>query len=110
VDTQVDNIYSILKAAAVFLMMVGTLACNIEDNLIIRLGLEFSYGIVFLIALAVTFLVYDRDILIIAVITFLSLDANMPAEFVFNFGLDRDLFAGLATALIIAPAIHWALR
>lgn len=97
------------KAAAVFLIMFGTLACNVDDNLIARLGFQFSYGMVFLISLSVTFLVYNRDVLIIAVIFFLSLDANMPAEFLFNFGLDRDLFAGLATALIIAPAIDWVL-
>ena len=90
-------------------MMFGTRACNIDDSLIARLGLEFSYGIVFVIAVATTVFVFNRDVLIIAVICFLSLNANMPAEFVFNFGLDRDLFAGLAMAMIIAPAINWTL-
>jgi len=89
--------------------MFGTLVCNLDDNLIVRLGLPFGYGIVFFITVAVTFLVYDRDILIIAVIFFLSLNANMPAGFMLNFGVDRDLFAGLATALILAPAINWVL-
>ena len=104
-----SNIQTTIKSAAVFFMMFGTLACNIDDNLISRLGLEFSYGIVFVVAIATAALLCNRDVLIIAIIFFLSLNANMPAEFLLNFGMDRDLFAGVAMALILAPAINWAL-
>lgn len=89
--------------------MMVTLTCNIGDNIIVRLGFEFSYGVVALVAFAITLLIFHRDLVLISVILFLSLAANMPAEFLLNFGVDRDLFAGMALAVVLAPSINWVI-
>lgn len=74
-----------------------------DDNLLARLGIEPSYGYVLGMALLFSVLLSERNAFIVAAVVFFSLNANMPMEFSLNFGLDRDIYAGLMMAILLQP-------
>jgi len=84
-------------------MFLMTIAVNIEDNVLARLGFEKNYLIMALVATVVTGLIIHRHLFLIVLVLFLSVGANMPADFMLNFGLDRDYFVGALGAVIITP-------
>jgi len=94
---------TLIRGAIVFLILAVTLGTNLEDNMIARLGLTANYGYVFIVALIGASLIAGRDALIIAVVILFSLNANMPTDFVLNFGFDRDYYAGLMVAIVFMP-------
>ncbi|MDZ7685846.1 MAG: hypothetical protein U5O39_13270 [Gammaproteobacteria bacterium] len=88
----------------VFLLFLATLALNVGDNLIARIGFESNYGLILLLSILFTVTVLaGRNIYIIGAAVILCLVANMPAEFSLNFGVDRDYYAGLMLALLMQP-------
>lgn len=97
------------KGVLLFLMIVISMAVNLDDNLIARFGLSMNYGLVFLAALAIALLAADQKLPVILVIGIFSLIANMPDSFILNFGLDRDIFFGLMASLVLAPLFAWFL-
>jgi|TARA_B100001964_G_C14218798_1_gene594199 hypothetical protein len=58
-----------------------------------------------LVAMVMTGLIMHRDLALVVLILFLSIGANMPAEFMLNFGIDRDIFTGILGAIILLPLI-----
>lgn len=94
---------TLMRCAIIFLVLAVTLATNLEDNVIARLGITANYGYAIGAALIGTALIAGRDKLIIAVIVVFSLNANMPTDFVLNFGFDRDYYAGLMVAIVAVP-------
>ena len=97
------NLMTFGKGALIFLAMIVTLSVNADDGIISRLGIEFTIGLVASTSLLVSLLLIHQKTLIVASVITLSLVANMPLEFVLNFGLDRDLFLGIAAAMICLP-------
>ena len=93
------------KGNLIFVLMFATLAVNADDGIIARLGLEFDYGLVTVVSLLVAVLLIGQTALIVSLVMSLSLVANMPTEFALNFGMDRDMYLGVATAVVFAPII-----
>ena len=94
---------TLIRCFVVFLILAVTLGTNVEDNIIARLGLTANYGSVVGAALIGTALIANRNIFIIAAIVIFSLNANMPTDFIMNFGFDRDFYAGLMLAIVFQP-------
>ncbi len=89
----------------VFLMFAVTLAMNLDDNLLARLGVGENFALVMVLSALITMIMAGRNIYIIAIAVLLCLLANMPVDFSLNFGVDRDYYAGVMLALIIQPLI-----
>jgi|TARA_B100000315_G_scaffold111949_2_gene102648 hypothetical protein len=98
------------KGTAIFVLTFITLTINANDGIISRLGLEFGYGLIALVSLSVSTLLIGQRTVVISMVIAMSLLANMPKEFVLNFGLDRDLYMGIATAIILAPVVSRAMH
>lgn len=96
---------TLLRCAIIFLVLATTFSANMADNLIARLGIEQSYGYVLGLALMFSLMLTERNAFIIAAVVLLSLNANMPAEFSLNMGLDRDFYAGIMLALLLQPVM-----
>ena len=95
----------LMKSILIFVVFLLSIAVNIEDNVVARLGFEANYLMMALIAVVVAgLLTYKRVMLIVLVIS-LSVAANMPEDFMLNFGVDRDLLLGVLVAIVIVPSI-----
>jgi len=91
------------RSMMVFLLFLATLALNVDDNLIARIGFESNYALVLVLSILFTMILAGRNIYIVAAAVVLCLVANMPADFSLNFGVDRDYYAGLMLALLMQP-------
>jgi len=98
------------RSILVFVVFIAALAINLEDNFVARLGLEGNFTIVLAMAILFTFLILGRNVFVVATIVGLCLLANMPADFTLNFGVDRDLFAGMMMALLFQPFLARVLQ
>ena len=94
-----------VRIAILFLLFSVTLSMNLDDNLIARLGFSVNLGLILVLATTCTLFVARRRELIVALIVFLSLNANMPADFSLHLGYDRDLYGGLMLALLLQPLL-----
>ena len=94
-----------VRIAILFLLFSVTLSMNLDDNLIALLGFSVNLGLILVLATTCTLFVARRRELIVALIVFLSLNANMPADFSLNLGYDRDLYGGLMLALLLQPLL-----
>ena len=83
------------KSVLIFMLMAATLLLNGDDNLVARLGLEQGMMVVVCVSLLGAMLLNRQSMIVVSVVVLFSLNANMPADFALNMGLDRDLFAGL---------------
>jgi branched-subunit amino acid transport protein len=75
------------KGFLLFMMMATSLAVNLDDNLITRLGLDMNYGLVLLVALIIAILVAGQSLTTIFLVGILSFIVNLPAGFILNFGI-----------------------
>lgn len=97
------DLQNLAKSLLLFSLLAATLILNVDDNALARLGLENPYGVAAAIALLGTILLKHQSIGVITLAMLFSLNANMPADFVLNFGYDRDIFAGLMLAMMVIP-------
>jgi hypothetical protein len=86
-------------------MFFLTVAINLDDNVLARLGFERDYLVMTLVTLVVTGLIAHRRLLLIVLVLFLSIGANMPAAFMLNFGIDRDFLVGVLCAIVLLPVL-----
>ena len=89
----------------IFLLLAMTIAVNVEDNVMARLGFDQSFLRIGLIAMVVTGLIMHRKLLLIVLVLFLSVGANLPADFMLNFGIDPDIFLGALVAIVLLPVL-----
>ena len=82
-----------------------TITINLEDNMIARLSFEPTLLKITLVAVVITGLVMHRNLALVVLVLFLSIGANMPAGFMLNFGIDRDIPTGILGAIILVPFI-----
>jgi len=94
-----------MKYFLFFIVFLITVAINTEDNLLARIGLDSTLLQMTLLAIIVTGLITDGQLLLLVIVAFMSLCANMPADFMLNFGIDRDIFTGFLLAIIITPSL-----
>lgn len=96
---------SSVKSALIFFVFLLTIAINLEDNVLARLGFDANYLMMALVAVVFTGLLAHRSVLLIILVLFLSIGANMPVGFMLNFGIDRDYLTGVLVAVVIAPLL-----
>lgn len=95
----------LVRGMMVFFLFLVTMAMNIDDNLMARIGFDGNYGLIFVLATLFTVILSGRSTYIVAAAVLLCMVANMPADFSLNFGVDRDYYAGLMLALLMQPLV-----
>ena len=99
------DLQKVARGALIFLVFTLSVAVNIDDNVLARLGFEQNYLLIALAGVVFTGLLMHRHALLVILVLFFSLAANMPADFLLNFGLDRDLILGFLVAIVIIPIV-----
>jgi hypothetical protein len=98
-----------LRFIMLFMTFSTTLALNLGDNLVSRLGLTANVGFILLVASILTYRASGRRSFIVVTVVLLSLVANMSADFTLNMGVDRDYYAGFMLALALQPVLEKSL-
>ena len=88
-----------MKFVLVFVVMLMTIAVNLPEGMIARLGLDPNWLKAALAAWILTALVAHRRMALIVLVVAMSLVANLP----FNVGVDKDILLGSLVALVVTP-------
>jgi len=95
--------HGFMQGLVIFFLFMITLAVNVEDNVLARMGFNNDYLMLTLISMVAAALLVYRKIALVVAVLFLSLAANAPVEFLLNFGIDRDLITGTLVAIVVVP-------
>ncbi len=96
---------SFIKISLIFFVFLLTIAVNLEDNVLARLGFDANYLMMALVTVVFTGLLAHRSVLLIVLVLFLSVGANMPEGFMLSFGIDRDYLTGVLVAVVMLPLL-----
>ena len=100
---RLDMSKGFMQGLVIFFLFMITLAINVDDNVLARTGFNNDYLMATLVSMVVAALLVYRHLALIVLVLFLSLTANAPADFLLNFGIDRDLITGTLFAIIVVP-------
>ena len=92
-----------LQAGLVFIISFLSIAINLPDSMIARLGFDPDYLMAALVAVAITGLTLHRRMLLVVLVVFCSIAANLPAEVVHGWGLDKDYIIATLAVLVLLP-------
>jgi len=92
-----------MQAVFVFIVLFLSIAVNLPDSIIARMGFDADILMATLVAVVITGLIKHKNLLLILLVVFCSVMANMPDEVMHGWGLDRDYFFGVLVALVITP-------
>lgn len=95
----------IAKFTLFFLIIFLSLAINLPDSMITRLGMDANYLLAALISIAIAGLLVHRRMFLVILVLLCTLGANLPEDVIDHLGLDRDILFATLVALIVAPFI-----
>lgn len=88
-----------------FLIIFMTLAVNMPDSMITRLGFDQNYLLAALVAMALAGLLVHRRLFLVLLVLLCTLGANLPQDVTDYLGLDRDILFATLLALVVVPFI-----
>ncbi len=95
-----------LKLTGLFIVLFITIALNISDNFVVRLGFEPNYLLVAGVSLLIASLTMNQHILIIIVVLVLTLSTSVSEETAASFGYDRDVMLAALVAVVMLPILR----
>jgi len=100
------SLANIVKSLLICIIVAATMLVNVEDNLMARMGFINNYLLLALAVMFITLLSTGINTFVTAVIILFSMNANMPAGFGLNLGLDRDIYA-LGMVILLMTSFAW---
>ena len=97
--------YMYAKYILFFLIIFLSIATNLPDSMIARLGLDANYLLAALVAIAITGLIAHRHLLLVVLVLGCVVGANLPEDVIEYIGLDRDILFATLIALVVVPFI-----
>jgi len=95
----------IAKFILFFLISFLSIAINLPDSMIARLGLDANYLLAALASIAISGLIVHRRMLLVLLVLACTIGANLPKEVIEYIGIDRDILFATLIALIVVPFI-----
>ena len=96
------RLVTITKYLLIAMVIFMTIAINLPDNMISRLGFEPDYMLAALVAIVIAGLSVYRKLAGIVLITLMSLGANMPEGFL-PIDIDRDILTAALAVIVASP-------
>ena len=87
------------------LIIFMSIAINLPDSMIVRLGLDANYLLAALVAIVIAALSLHRSMLLVLLILACTIGANIPVSMAEYVGIDRDILFATLVALVIVPFI-----
>ena len=88
-----------------FLIIFMSIAINMPDGMITRMGFDANYLFAALAAVAITGLIVHRRIMLVVLVILSTIGANLPVGLADQLGLDRDIMLATLIALIVIPYV-----
>ncbi len=85
------------------LIIFMSIAVNMPDSMIVRLGFDANYLLAALVAVVIAALTVHRRMLLVLLLLACTIGANLPHEMADYLGLDRDILFATLIALVIVP-------
>ncbi len=82
-----------------------SIAINLPDSYIARVGIEPDYIMAALAAIVIAGLIVHRKLLLIVLVVALSIGTNMPESFMVSIGVGRDYLFATLIAIVVIPWI-----
>jgi len=95
----------IAKFLLFFLIIFLSIAINLPDSMIARLGVDANYLFAALASIVITGLIVHRRMLLVLLVLACTIGANLPENVIGYIGLDRDILFATLIALIVIPFI-----
>lgn len=97
-----------MKFLLIFLVVLMSIAINLSDSMIARIGVDPDYLLLTLLALVITGMVAHQRLALVVLVVFMCIGANLPADFAQSLGIDRDLMTAGLVAVVVTPyIIRW---
>jgi len=87
------------------LVIFMSIAINLPDSMIARLGLDANYLLAALVAMVIAALSVHRSMLLILLILACAIGANISADVAEYIGVDRDILLATLISLVVVPFI-----
>ena len=87
------------------LIIFLSIAINMPDSMIARLGFDANYLFAALAAIVIAGLSVHRSMFLVVLILTCTIGANLPESVADHIGLDRDILFATLIALVIVPFI-----
>ena len=88
-----------------FLIIFLSIAVNLPDSMITRMGFDANYLFAALAAVAITGLIVHRRMLLVILVILSTIGANLPIGIADQLGLDRDIMIATLIALVVIPYV-----
>lgn len=87
-------------------LLFASLGIVLARETLARIGLESNYLLVAAVALLFTFLLVQRNLVLVGTVLLLCVAINMPPDSLGDYALDQDVLIAALLALIILPVVH----
>ncbi len=88
-----------------FLIIFLSIAINMPDGMIARMGFDANYLFAALAAVAITGLIVHRRLFLVVLVMISTVGANLPVGITDQLGLDRDILVATLVALVVIPFV-----
>lgn len=95
-----------MKIAVYSLAIFLSIGITLAKETLARFGLESSYLLMALVALAATALLSQRSVYLTGAVVALCVVINVPSEMLGSFEVDKDILVAALIAIVILPVVH----
>lgn len=99
-----------MKLTLLFLVLFMSIAANLPDSVISRLGLEPNYLLAALTAIIIAWFTVHLEALLALLVVGLSIGANLPESLADSMNVNRDYLFATLVAIVIIPWVSRQLR
>ncbi len=94
------------KYAIFAFLLFATIGITIANETVARLGLQSNYLAVAILALGVSTLLIQRNVLLLSLVSVLCVFINLPTESTASLQIDQDFIVALLLGLTFLPLLH----
>ncbi|MBI3561717.1 MAG: hypothetical protein HY080_08385 [Gammaproteobacteria bacterium] len=92
-----------LRYALVSLVLLLSIAINLPEGMLVRLGVEPNILVVTLAAIIIAGLIAHRHLLLIVLVVGCVAGANLPVALAHQWGINRDVLLATLIGLLVMP-------
>ena len=94
-----------MRIVLVTLILFMSIAVNLPDSVIARLGFDPDYLKAALLAVIIAGLTRYHNLALMVLVVLLSIAANMPLDMARELGVDRDVFTATLVAIVLSTRV-----
>jgi len=94
-----------MKLLGLFLILFISIAANLPDSMIARVGVEANYLLAALVAVVITWMAARQNVAVLILIGVLAVGANLPEQTASQLGIERDYLLAILLGIVLLPLV-----